>query len=99
MATTETSATDSKVIMKDTTEQDKSDSLDERVKIHQVLFCSVMPFIIVVAVSVVAITVSIDKNSNQSKTNIHSTVSHISTDFNNKAVHRGSAQTGGALRP
>ena len=72
MATTETSATDSKVIMKDTTEQNKTDSRDERMKIHHVLFCSVVPFIIVAAVSVVAITVSIDKNSNQGKTIIHS---------------------------
>ena len=58
MATTETSATDSKIIMKDTTEQNKTDSRDERMKIHQVA-----------AVSVVAITVSIDKISNHSKTN------------------------------
>ena len=72
MATTETSATGSKIIMKDTTEQNETDSLDERMKIHQVLFCSVVPFIIVAAVSVVAITVSIDKSSNHSKTNIHS---------------------------
>ena len=72
MATTETAATDSKTNMKGTTEQDKTDSRDERMKIHQVLFCSVVPFMIVAAVSVVAITVSIDKNNNQSKTNIHS---------------------------
>ena len=32
-------------------------------KIHQVLFCSAVPFIIVAAVSVVAIMVSIDKDS------------------------------------
>ena len=70
MATTETSATDSKIIMKDTTEQNKTDSRDERMKIHQVLFCSVVPFIIVaaVSVSVVAIMVSTDKSSNHSKT-------------------------------
>ena len=68
VATTETSATDSKIIMKDTTEQNKSDSLDDHMKIYQVFFCSVVPFIIVAIVSVVAITVSIDKNSNHSKT-------------------------------
>ena len=72
LATTETSATDSKIILKDTIEQNKTDSRDERMKIHQVLFYSVVPFIIVAAVYVVAITVSIDKNSNHSKTNIHS---------------------------
>ena len=71
MATTETSATDSKIIIKDTTEQNKTDSQDEHMKSHQVLFCSVVPFIIIAAVSVVAITVSIDKISNHSKTNIH----------------------------
>ena len=72
MATTETSATDSKIIIKDTTEQNKTDSRDEHMKSHQVLFCSVVPFIIIAAVSVAAITVSIDKISNHSKTNIHS---------------------------
>ena len=46
MATTETSATDSKIIMKDTTEQNKTDSWDEPMKSLQVLFCSVVPFII-----------------------------------------------------
>ena len=71
MATTETAATDSKIIIKDTTEQNKTDSRDEYMK-SQVLFCSVVPFIIIAAVSVVAITVSIDKISNHSKTNIHS---------------------------
>ena len=52
MATTETSATDSKIIMKNTTKQSKTDSQDERKKIHQVLYCSVVPFVIVAAVSV-----------------------------------------------
>ena len=83
MAATETSATDSKIIL-DTPEQNKTDSRDECMEIHQVLFCSVVPFIIVAAVSVVAITVSIGKNSNYSKTNIHSRLSHKSTDFDNK---------------
>ena len=46
MATTDTSTTDGKITMKDTTEN-KTDSRDERMKIHQVLFCSVVPFIIV----------------------------------------------------
>ena len=54
MATTETSATDSKIIIKDTIEQNKTNSQDEHMKGHQVLFCSVMPFIIIAAVSVVA---------------------------------------------
>ena len=73
MAITEAAATDSdsKAIMKDTTEQNKTDSRDERIKTHQVLFCSVVPFVSVTAVSVVAITVSIDKISNHTKTNIH----------------------------
>ena len=61
MATTETSATDSKIILKDTTEQNKTDSRDEHMTNHQVLFCSVVPFLIIAAVSVVAIMVSIDK--------------------------------------
>ena len=64
--------TDRNIIMKDTTEQNITDSRDEHMKIHQVLFCSVVPFIIVAAVSVVAITVSIVINRNHSKTNIHS---------------------------
>ena len=34
MAMTETSPTDSKIIMKDTTGQNKTDSRDERMKIH-----------------------------------------------------------------
>ena len=67
-----TTATDSKTIMKGTTEQNKTDSRDECIKSHQVLFCFVVPFLSVADVSVVAITVSIDKNSNHSKTNIHS---------------------------
>ena len=41
-------------------------------KSHQVLFCSVLPFIIIAAVSAVAITVFIDKISNHCKTNVHS---------------------------
>ena len=76
MATTETSTTDSKIIMKGTTEQNKTDSRDEHMKSHQVLFYSVVPFIIIAAVSVVAITVSIDKISNHSKTNIHNMPNH-----------------------
>ena len=67
--------TDSKTIMKGTTEQNKTDSRVERIKIHQVLFCSVVSFIIVLsvaAVSTVATTVSIHKNNSDSKTNIHS---------------------------
>ena len=72
MATTETAATDSKTIVKGTTEQSKTDPRDERIKTHQVLFCLVVPFLSVAAVSAVAITVPIDKNSNHSKTNIHS---------------------------
>ena len=48
MATTATAATDSKTIIKGTTEQNKTNSRNERMKIHQVLFCSVVPFIIVV---------------------------------------------------
>ena len=40
-------------------------------KIHQGLPCSVVPFIIAAAVSVVSITASIDKNSDHSKTNTH----------------------------
>ena len=71
MATTDILATESKIIIKDTTEQNKADSRDEHMKSHQVLFCSVVPFIIIAAVSVVAVTVSIDKISNHSKTNIH----------------------------
>ena len=70
MATTDTSATDSMIIMD--TKPNKTDSRDERMKIHQVLFCSIVPLIIVAAVSVVAITVFNDKHSNPSKTNIHS---------------------------
>ena len=71
MATIKRVATDSKTIMKGTTEQNKTDFRDEHIKIHQVLFCSVVPFLSVAAVSVVAITVSADKNSNHSITNIH----------------------------
>ena len=67
MAITETAVTDSKTVMKGTTEQNETDSQDERINTHQVLFCSVVPFLSVAAVSVVAITVSIDKNSNHSK--------------------------------
>ena len=73
MATTEIAATDGKIFMKDTTEQNKTDSQDEHRKSIKFLFCSVVPFMIVAAVSVVAIMVSIDKNSNHSKTNIHNT--------------------------
>ena len=68
MAITETAATNKE----GTTKQNKTDSQDERIKTHQVLFCSAVSSLLVAAVSVVAITVSIDKNSNQSKTNIHS---------------------------
>ena len=83
MATTETSATDSKIIIKvDKAEKAKLFLADEHMKSHQVLFCSVVPFIIIAAVSVVAIAVSIDKISNHSKRNIHSITK--STDFNNK---------------
>ena len=64
MATKETSATDNKIIIKDTIKQNKMDYRDEHMKIHQVLFCSVVPFIIVAAVSVVATMESINKNSN-----------------------------------
>ena len=53
MTKTETAATDGKTIMKGTTEQYQTDSPDERMKIRQVLFCSVVLFIIVAAVSVV----------------------------------------------
>ena len=79
MATTETSATDSKIILRDTTrtKQNLMAFLGMSIpKSHQVLFSSVVSFIIILllvaAVSVVAITVSIDKISNHSKTNIHS---------------------------
>ena len=92
MATTETAATNNKMIIRDTTEQNKTDSRDEHMKSHQVLFCSVVPFRIIAAVSVVAITVSIYKISNHIKTNIHS-IMYKSTDFSNKRVHRGRAQT------
>ena len=68
----ETSATDSKIIIKDAIEQNRTDSRDGHMESHQVLFCSVVPFIIIVAVSVVAVTVFIDKISNHSETNIHS---------------------------
>ena len=80
MATTETSATDSKIIIKYTTEQNKTDSRDEHMKSHQVLFCSVVPFMIIAAVSVVALTVSNDKISNHRVKQI-STVSRKFTDF------------------
>ena len=90
MATTETAATDSRTIMKGTTEENRTDSRDERMKIHQVSFCSFVPFIIVAAVFVVAIMVSIDKNSNHSKTNIHSI--RKSGDFNDETVRRGNSQ-------
>ena len=42
---------------------------NERMKIHQVLFCSVVSFMIVAVVSAVAISLSIDKNRNHSQTN------------------------------
>ena len=70
MATTETALTDNNTTMEDTTEQNKTDSRDERMKIHQVLFCSVVPLLSVAAVSVVAITLSIDRNSNHITTNV-----------------------------
>ena len=45
MATTETGATENKTIMKGTIEQNKTDSWDEHIKTHQVLFCSVVPLL------------------------------------------------------
>ena len=87
------------IVKKDTTQQTITDSRDERMKIHQVLFCTVVPFIMIAAaVSVVAITVFIDKNNNHSKANIHD-ITYKSTNFNNITVRRGNSQTGGAVRP
>ena len=91
MATTETSATDSNIIIKDTTEQNTTDSRDEHMK-SQVLLCSVLPFIIIAAVSVVAITGSTDKISNHSKK--YPQYHESPLIINNKTVRRR-AQTGG----
>ena len=75
MATTETAA----IILKGTTEQNKKlDGFYICSSRESVLFCSVVSFIIILLsvadVSVVAITVSIDKISNRSKTNIRSII-------------------------
>ena len=57
--------------MKHTTEQNKTDSRGEHMKSHPVLFCSAVPFIIVAAVSVVAVRCPLAKTAITVKTNIH----------------------------
>ena len=71
MAITETAA----IIVKGTAEQNKTMAFLFSYAHPENQFCSVVSFIIILLsvtdVSVVAITVSIDKISNHSKTNIH----------------------------